>query len=175
MQSLAIHSRPPRIVVLHFGKGSFIRMSGAALSEVDRAGRSDNVLTPPRWTRELIDRGAAQLISARVPDAADLDAKQFEARTVDAYEQIRSQLAASDHPAKSPVRFWNHIPAIHEPMDAGRDRYMVFNAGRFAAFCQWYGGPETFANCIATASGVGHDGRDLVIHCLASTQPGVAI
>jgi chorismate lyase/3-hydroxybenzoate synthase len=60
-------------------------------------------------------------------------------------------------------------------MDGGRDRYMVFNAGRYAAFCQWYGGADQFSKNIPTASGVGHRGADLVIHCLGAAQPGIAV
>jgi hypothetical protein len=60
-------------------------------------------------------------------------------------------------------------------MDEPRDRYMVFNAGRYEAFSNWYGGPAAFGRDVATASGVGHDGRDLVIHCLSAREPGVAV
>jgi chorismate lyase / 3-hydroxybenzoate synthase len=60
-------------------------------------------------------------------------------------------------------------------MDTQRDRYMVFNAGRFKAFESWYGSSETFSRHVATASGVGHTGADLVIHCLATKAPGIAI
>jgi hypothetical protein len=71
------------------------------------------------------------------------------------------------------VRFWNFIPGIHERMTAdGRDRYMVFNAGRFKAFEQCYGGREAFDGSVATASAVGHTGRDLLIYCLADDAPG---
>ena len=35
-------------------------------------------------------------------------------------------------------------PGIHADMGGGLDRYMVFNAGRFAAFCDWFGSAATF-------------------------------
>ena len=48
-----------------------------------------------------------------------------------------------------PVRFWNYIPDIHCPCGRtpdGRplDRYMVFNAGRYAACADWFGGDQAF-------------------------------
>jgi hypothetical protein len=52
---------------------------------------------------------------------------------------------------------------------------MCFNAGRFAACSEWFGGPDAFARLLATGSGVGHDGPDLVIHALAAHSPGVAV
>jgi hypothetical protein len=73
------------------------------------------------------------------------------------------------------VRLWNHIPAITARVDDRRDRYMVFNAGRYRAFANWYGGPGAFDRDVATASGVGHDGGDLVVHCLSARSPGLAV
>ncbi|MBA2708768.1 MAG: hypothetical protein H0U59_13265 [Gemmatimonadaceae bacterium] len=110
------------------------------------------------------------LITVRIPDSATLNARAFERATTDAYNTIKSQLGD-----QHPVRFWNHIPAIHAVMDCERDRYMVFNAGRFRAFESWYGSSAAFSRHVATASGVGHAGRDLVVHCLATAQPGTAI
>jgi len=73
------------------------------------------------------------------------------------------------------VRFWNHVPFITDPADAGRDNYMVFNAGRFRAFSQLLGGPARFERDVATASATGHWQRDLVVHCLAADHRGAAI
>ncbi|CAN5596814.1 hypothetical protein BH10PLA1_BH10PLA1_05100 [soil metagenome] len=119
----------------------------------------------------------ASLVTVIVEDAADLAAADFERQTRKAYQLIRKSLA--DLPAAEPVRFWNHIPFIHQAMDEGRtadrDRYMVFNAGRFKAFCDWFGGSDQFGGRVATASGVGHSDRDLVIHCLAARTRGKAV
>jgi chorismate lyase/3-hydroxybenzoate synthase len=52
---------------------------------------------------------------------------------------------------------------------------MCFNAGRFAACSDWLGGPDTFDRLLATGSGVGHSGTDLVIHALAAAVPGTAV
>ena len=147
-------------------------------------------LTPPAWVLDLVpgrprsrsinalkvevaQAHGASLVSVSLPGAGSLDAGSFEQRTADAYRCIRGQLAelGDFHPA----RFWNFLPAIHEPMDQRRDRYMVFNAGRFAAFSDWFGGPDHLPSRLPAASGVGHRGDALVIHCLALEQPGQAI
>ena len=44
-----------------------------------------------------------------------------------------------------------YIPGIHDPMWDGLDRYMVFNAGRYEALSEWFGGRETFATRVASA------------------------
>jgi chorismate lyase/3-hydroxybenzoate synthase len=132
-------------------------------------------LLPPAWVEGVCrgDRGEYFLASARVSDARGLGREVFQAATARAYGQIRSELRALG--AVHPVRLWNHIPGIHEPMGDGLDRYMVFNAGRYEALSEWFGGDQAFDTRIASASGVGHQGRDLVIHCLASDRPGRAV
>jgi chorismate lyase/3-hydroxybenzoate synthase len=97
----------------------------------------------------------------------------LEARVAEMYSAMGRAVAGLS--ATQPVRLWNHIPAIHEVVDGRRNRYMVFNAGRYRAFAEWYGGPAAFDRKVATASGVGHDGRDLVVHCLSAREPGVAV
>jgi chorismate lyase/3-hydroxybenzoate synthase len=146
-----------------------------------------DVLSAPAWVFERFEgRGESRtvdgidlqvrkrpgwsVISVTVRRAEGLNTRDFEQATVNAYHLIRRTLATM--PASEPVRFWNHIPGIHQQMDAERDRYMVFNAGRFRAFCDWFGGADQFAGRIATASGVGHRGADLVIHCLAARERG---
>jgi chorismate lyase/3-hydroxybenzoate synthase len=70
---------------------------------------------------------------------------------------------------------WNHLPAIHQQMDPQRDRYMVFNSARYNVMTEWFGGPEQLSARLPAASGVGHAGDELVIHCLAFDGPGVAV
>lgn len=117
-------------------------------------------------------RGVA-LVTARVSDALASDAGTLQRQVAAAYGAIREAMDASG--AHHAVRVWNYVPAITERMPDGRDRYMVFNAGRFDAFGKWFGGPETFDRHVPTASGVGHPGTDLVIHCLAADRPGAAV
>ncbi len=151
--------------------------------------RSD--LGIPPWAVDLLARAGARhgdagdaefravespaytLVSVRKPGAAALDPGAFEACTRDAYAQIARRLLKSA--ARHPVRFWNYIPDIHRPCGENLDRYMSFNAGRFAACSDWLGGPDTFDRLLATGSGVGHGGNDLVIHALAASTPGTAV
>ena len=102
-----------------------------------------------------------------------MDAAHFERRTIDAYQQIRSLAATLEH--KHPVRFWNALPGIHQQLDAERDRYMVFNAGRFLAFGEWFGQSGQFSSRLPAASAVGHDDDELSIHCLTLARPGAAV
>jgi hypothetical protein len=132
----------------------------------------------PPWATELLQTSGGReaefsLVTVRKAGAASLDPKAFEACTREAYSSIAAQLR--DRVARHPVRFWNYIPDIHRPCGEALDRYMCFNAGRFAACSDWLGGPDTFDRLLATGSGVGHGGEDLVIHALASATPGVAV
>lgn len=115
----------------------------------------------------------AALVSACLPQARLLTPSAFESRTADVYRAIEQQLAAS--PTPRPVRFWNFLPGIHTPCGDGTDRYMSFNAGRFAAFSTWLGGHREFDRTVPTASAVGVEGDDLVVLALASAAPGVPI
>jgi chorismate lyase/3-hydroxybenzoate synthase len=121
----------------------------------------------------VTDSSAFTLVTARVRRASELDSAAFERRAADAYQAVADELRARPH--RHAVRFWNHIPDIRRRDDAGHDRYMVFNAGRFAACSTWFGGPQTFDRLLPTASAVGHDGTDLVVHALAGNDPGVAV
>jgi hypothetical protein len=152
-----------------------------------------DVLLPPAWALQmvgnaapsskhsanghpavdLLDAGEFALASARIVGAVEMSADALQRRVTDAYGAIAAWIRQVD--AKYPVRLWNHIPSIHARMDDRRDRYMVFNAGRYEAFSNWYGGPEGFDQDVATASGVGHNGSDLVVHCLSARTPGIAV
>jgi chorismate lyase/3-hydroxybenzoate synthase len=148
-------------------------------------------LMPPHWVGEWAgdvlssdveeeDRrlqvrqgGRGTLLTVRCVDAAHASPEKLEAETISAYRTIRRALEQSPH--CHPVRLWNHLPQIHQRMDEGRDRYMVFNGGRFREYCHWWGGPQEFPEHLPTASGLGHHGADLVIHCLAMEAPGIAV
>jgi len=129
----------------------------------------------PGWVVELVGTTPDEfsLTSVRIADAAALGAEALEARVAEAYGEIAGRLGGSA--IGRPVRLWNYIPSINADMGGGRDRYMVFNAGRYRAFAAWFGGRGAFDRDVATASGVGHDGRDLMVHCLAARQAGVAV
>jgi chorismate lyase/3-hydroxybenzoate synthase len=151
-------------------------------------------LLPPSWVRGLLGRDARStpvlapadagisleitrgegfcFASVRLHDARGLGRTALHAAAAGAYRRIEAELRVRNAP--HPVRLWNHIPGIHDPMGEGQDRYMIFNAGRHEALSAWFG-QETFDTRVATASGVGHDGQDLILHCLAAERPGRAV
>jgi chorismate lyase / 3-hydroxybenzoate synthase len=127
-------------------------------------------------------------------DAAHLPAAALEQAVAVAYQTLAAALTQA---GCDPVRFWNFIPGIHGAMDVDvdaspasdsgqngaraadaaadaqpRDRYMVFNAGRFAAFASTYGSPAAFSRSLPTASAVGVREGPLVIHALGLATPG---
>jgi chorismate lyase/3-hydroxybenzoate synthase len=143
-------------------------------------------LAPPPWAARLVagaaqplvaradsftvtvrDAGRFTLVTARVADPS------FERCTAEAYRALADVVRA--RPPRHPLRFWNHIPAIRRCDEPGLDRYMVFNAGRYAACSDWFGSPDAFERLLPTASAVGHDGHDLVVHALAGDEGGVAV
>ena len=113
------------------------------------------------------------LVSVRVTDVDGGSAADFEQSTLRCYRTLAGVLTSLDTP--HPVRFWNFIPNIRKGGAEGRDRYMVFNAGRFQALTEWFGGHRPSSAHVATASGVGHRGRDLVIHVLTARTPGIHV
>lgn len=127
-----------------------------------------------------IRRGArGAILSIVLRGAAGYASDELEARVVDAYAAIARSLGGEGPRASRglhAVRFWNFIPGIHDgmihsPGEGPLSRYMVFNKGRFRAFRECAPlNPGTSG--IATATGVGHLGPDLIIHCMAWHAPG---
>lgn len=113
------------------------------------------------------------LVTVLVRDAVALAPLMLQRRTAEAYETIRARLTTGGR--WHPIRIWNFIPDIHGTMPGGFDRYMVFNAGRYAAYYDWYNGGAQFEALIATATGVGYAGKDLIVNVLASGQPGTPV
>ena len=106
------------------------------------------------------------LTSVRLSRAEGMDILTFRQSVADAYRVVLEQLH-TDHA----VRFWAFLPRIHADYGQGLDRYMAFNAGRFAAFSAWLG-RDAFSRVMPTASAVGSRGADFALHCLASRWPG---
>ncbi len=152
--------------------------------------RRDPALHAPAWTREwlgdrvdrakaaldhdlgevVVRRGErATLVTVRVDDARSLDAHTMRGATATLYRRL---FAEAEQRGRQIVRVWNHIPGIHDALGEERDRYRVFNAGRFEALCDLFGGRDGLARRTPTASGVGHAGRDLVVHALATDVAG---
>lgn len=107
--------------------------------------------------------------SVTIHDAVALEPGEFADRVTLAYQAIESTIAATHH--AHVVRWWNGIPGIHDRVDASRDRYMAFNAGRFAAMRRRYGDAH-LADEAPAASGVGIAGEQMVIHALSTELPG---
>jgi len=124
----------------------------------------------------IFELAGQRFVNARITDAADLSDAEFERATTAAYGDIAAQFRIA--PSRHAVRIWNYIPDIHHACEEGLDRYMVFNAGRFKACQKWLarnleGGSAV--EYLPTASGVGHQGRDLVIDALGTEVKGVAV
>ena len=111
-------------------------------------------------------------VTARVPGAEALDAAALSEAVSARYVAIADVVRELD---RRPIRFWNYVPGIVNPVGPGMDRYMAFNRGRHAAYSTRQDGAEGFEQSVPAASAVGIAGPDLVIDCLASTQGGTPV
>lgn len=148
-------------------------------------------LSAPRWAAQLADAagtatvnpasinttistdGAWSLVRGRITDAHAMCDAQLTDATVLTYAALLKAISQTSAP--HPVRAWNVVPEIHRAEHPGTDRYMAFNAGRHAAYAQWFGGDQTMARTMPTASAVGYDGPDLGVCILGHASPGRAI
>ena len=90
-------------------------------------------------------------------DATDMDGSTFTARALEAYRDLLTGIAR-----RRIFRMWNFIPGIQRGDCTDQDRYMRFNAARFEAF----GSQPHAEHPYPPASGVGHEGQDLVLHLM---------
>jgi len=111
-------------------------------------------------------RGALRAVSIRVPDCTDAEPEVFAASVRDAYRRLFRELGGWP-----PIRFWNFVPDVGRPLGNGLDRYMCFNEARHAALLEIMGSQSALEKSLRAATGLGHDGSDLQIHCLASHHP----
>jgi chorismate lyase/3-hydroxybenzoate synthase len=146
-------------------------MAQQLLSSAAPPCAEDSGLWPPDWAGGLGE--GFSLASVMVPDARSLERAELHQATGSAYRRIEAELRARG--TIHPVRLWNHIPGIHDPMGDGLDRYMVFNAGRYAAFEEWFGQAALFTRTVPTASAVGIGSGGLAIHALGGPDPGVPV
>lgn len=107
----------------------------------------------------------------RLDGATSLPAEALAEAVAGLYSQLARDLTCQE---QFPLRIWNFVPDIQAPMSCG-DRYMAFNAGRFAAYTRWFGDADRFSAAIPTASGVGVDGDALWVHVLSAPSPGTPI
>jgi chorismate lyase/3-hydroxybenzoate synthase len=161
-----------------------LRPKASAPLLLDRPGSS-----PPGWVDEWVGAGEPSSIEAgplrleawtgatfsrfslRIEGVEEMDAPRLQQSVGEAYLRVFERLASQ---RLHLLRTWAAIPRIHAP-HGDLDRYMVFNAGRFAAFAAWLGGQGAFARSVTTASAVGSSEEALEIHCLASVEPGVPV
>jgi len=109
----------------------------------------------------------------RLDDAASLDATGFQDASEKAYLRLATELAR--HQAAEPVRIWNFLPGILEPLGSLPHRYMAFNTARHDAYLHLYGTADEVAHRAPAASGVGHPHPSLILHCLAARMAGRSI
>jgi chorismate lyase/3-hydroxybenzoate synthase len=112
-------------------------------------------------------------VQATCDSARAMGMASFERCVIELYLAVFGELDAQA--ASHPVRFWAFVPGIHDGLGDGLDRYMVFNAGRYAAYSTHFGRPESFDRGVPTASAVGIRGDELVLHCLAANEPGLPV
>jgi chorismate lyase/3-hydroxybenzoate synthase len=108
------------------------------------------------------DRSVFVAIEAETDAGTALDVLAF-----DVYRRLLRGVTRAGYPHL--LRVWHYVPRIHDRA-AGIDRYMLFCKGRSEAFAEHYGG--TFADRLPAASAVGCPGDTLVVHVLASREPG---
>ena len=126
----------------------------------------------PEGVLVSVQRGAEHLmLGAAIPDVERLNGPALEHAVAQVY---RSLLGLLRREGLHPLRFWNFIPGILDPLDAGLSRYMRFNAGRAAGYEAIYSRAE-LPDAIATASGVGTEGTTLLVACLASATRGLPV
>jgi chorismate lyase / 3-hydroxybenzoate synthase len=158
----------------------------------ETVGSPEPVPEPPRWVFDLVPEPGKgwrcladglsvrfregerfAFVSVAVAHSRRCSAAGLEERALEAYRLISRHLQMSF--ARHPVRLWNFIPGILEPLDDLPQRYMAFNAGRYRACQEWGGGSGSFPTLLAAASGVGHGGEQLLVHCLASPLYGTPV
>jgi chorismate lyase/3-hydroxybenzoate synthase len=85
----------------------------------------------------------------------------------DTYRRLLRDLERTGYPHL--LRAWNFVPAIHVRHE-GLDRYKRFCKGRSEAFAAHHG--DLLPSRLPAASAVGSPGSALVVHALASREPG---
>jgi chorismate lyase/3-hydroxybenzoate synthase len=149
----------------------------------------DSIDTTDRYALSRSASGGISRLSGTLLRIDRMDAKELESAVAAFYARLFTVLEENNHPFL--LRIWNGLPGIVERMSAPPaelrdwesrapqhepfDRYMAFNAGRSSAFHERLGGDTQLASATPAATAVGHQGRDLQIHILASDQPGTPI
>lgn len=109
----------------------------------------------------------ARWVAVELPGARAWTAEELRRGAQRAYAMHRRIAGDVWHP----VRIWNFIPGITEPLQDGLDRYKAFNLGRHDEVHTWFGDERREFEGLPAATGVGHAGDDLVIHMLMLREP----
>lgn len=120
-----------------------------------------------------VDSSTHSLVSMVVRDALRMSACEFVSAVESVYESLRERLDSLA--CGSPVRMWNYVPGILDPIGDVPSRYQLLNQARYDVYCRWYGSPEGFQDHVVTATCTGHAGNDYIFHCLCAPVPGVAV
>jgi enamine deaminase RidA (YjgF/YER057c/UK114 family) len=128
---------------------------------------------PPAWVDDLFVAGTEKftLLTGTVDDVKALSGPALADAVAALYRSLAQDLTRRRRHA---VRVWNFVPDIQGRMGDG-DRYMAFNSGRFAAYCDWFGGANGFATALPTSSAVGVTGEALSVHVLGADTAGVPV
>jgi chorismate lyase/3-hydroxybenzoate synthase len=132
------------------------------------AARSAKV-EPPAWASRFAGRRDAALVRRCIRNVVDRSATDLLNAVRDAYASVFASAVGRV------VRCWNFIPGITDLVAGDQTRYMIFNAGRYAAFLDQFGPAEMFDAYVPTASAVGCDGDDLWIHALSVEAPSTQL
>lgn len=169
---------------------------GAVRVEVaDTRGEQDN-LAPPGWVASLTGRATGQdrvrtpharaalvvnessgcdttRVSVSLEDIEAASSADFQLLVTEMITTALVRLRASVHP--HPVRAWNFLPGIYDPLGIGVNRYTVFNLARHAAFVGLFGEGAVRTGEVPTASCVGHCGSSISVHVLGTGEGGRAV
>jgi chorismate lyase/3-hydroxybenzoate synthase len=116
--------------------------------------------------------GKFTLVSGATRAPAERAAGPFADAVTALYRSIGDELRRQNRHA---VRIWNFVPDIQAAIRGAGDRYMAFNLGRFAAYCEWFGGPGSFQTTLPTSSAVGVGDGAVWVHVLAADAPGTPV
>jgi chorismate lyase/3-hydroxybenzoate synthase len=135
---------------------------------------AESTFFPPSWVEDLLGKytGQMELVAETVVGAAHLSDTDLHAEVRNAYEKVLKKVSGLDY---HPVRFWNNVPRITAPASRQRNRYMVFNEGRYDALAHFYGNASQFDQHMPTATAVNAGGDDVKIFCLCADKPSTPL
>jgi chorismate lyase/3-hydroxybenzoate synthase len=131
-------------------------------------------LSLPAWVDDLLQNNPARftLSGGKVVAAEQFSDLELQAHARFVYENILKNVSALK---QHPIRFWNNVPQLTSAASEQRNRYMVFNAGRYEALRAFYGDVSHFDRYMPAATAVDVGGGDLEVFCLSADAPAVSL